>query len=146
MTPPYAFRGVLIVTVVVALGVALSVRTDARSGEGPDGEIRLRSIIGGQSFRARGDVFGGGSISTLMGGVNLDLTRAEMEGTSVVVDLNVVMGGIKVRVPREWVVVTEVTPIFGGVRNRTRPPEKDGPAPELTIRGTVVMGGLDITN
>lgn len=146
MTPgPYALRGVLIVFVIVGLGVFLSTRIDAREMDAPEGEIRLKSIIGGQSWTARPGTFDGGTASTLMGGVKLDLRQAEIQGGSVVMNLRVVMGGVQIFVPDDWVVVTDIMPMLGGVRNQTRPPAAEG-APELIVRGSVLMGGIQIRN
>jgi hypothetical protein len=142
---PFALRGVLIVLALVGLGTLLSNRTVAREAEAPSGEIRLRSIMGGQSWSAPAGIFRGGAASSLMGGMVLDLRRAEMEEDSVVLDLHVVMGGARIFVPDHWVVVTDVMPIFGGVGNRTRTPDAVA-APELIVRGSVLMGGLEIRN
>jgi predicted membrane protein len=127
------------------MGVLLSTRTDARVVDVPDGEIRLRSIIGGQSWTAGPGTFRGGTASTVMGGVKLDLRQAEIEGDSVVMNLRVVMGGVQIFVPDDWVVVMDIMPMLGGARNQTRPPASEG-APELIVRGSVMMGGIQIRN
>jgi len=146
VTPgPYALRGVLIILALVALGALLSTQSDVRAADAGDSEIRLRSIIGGQTWRAGTGVFRGGTASTIMGGVDLDMRQARIEGESVVLDIHVMMGGVHIRVPEEWMVVTELMPILGGVRDQTRPPAVEGP-PELIIRGSILMGGLYIRN
>ena len=53
-------------------------------------------------------------------------------------------GGIGVTVPRQWSVVNRVTPILGGYEDRTSS-APDG-APRLIIRGSAIMGGIEVRN
>ena len=60
------------------------------------------------------------------------------------------MGGHVIRVPPEWDIVLNVSPIFGGVDDKrvapVAPPPLEGAPPRLTVQGTVVMGGLELKN
>lgn len=79
-----------------------------------------------------------------MGGVNLDLTQADMAGDRAVLQVSVMMGGVEIRVPEDWATELRVTPIMGGVEDKTR-----GPAvvtKRLVLKGTVLMGGVEIRN
>ena len=66
-----------------------------------------------------------------------------MNGVAV---LNVfaLMGGISIKVPTDWTVELEGTPILGGFEEKTMQP-KDANK-RLVVRGTAVMGGVDIRN
>ena len=55
------------------------------------------------------------------------------------------MGGFEIIVPDTWAVDVEVTPFMGGCDDKTLP-HPGATAPRLTIRGFVMMGGLDIKN
>jgi predicted membrane protein len=79
-----------------------------------------------------------------MGGIDIDLHDAVMEGSEAVLDVSSVMGGVKVRVPDSWTVVSKVETIMGGVTNHTRQPSRADR--RLILKGTVVMGGLKVTN
>jgi len=88
--------------------------------------------------------FRGGEATAVMGGIDIDLRQATMEGSEAVLDVSSVMGGVKVRVPASWTVVSKVNTIMGGFANNSRrPPQADR---RLILKGSVVMGGLNVTN
>jgi predicted membrane protein len=91
-------------------------------------------------------VFRSAESTSVMGGCELDLRNAVLptEG-SAHIDVFVLMGGISIFVPPSWTVVTDVTPILGGVHDKTRT-SPSNPAQQLIIRGVVVMGGVEISN
>ena len=88
--------------------------------------------------------FRGGEATAVMGGIDIDLRNAAMDQGEAVLDVSSVMGGVKVRVPDEWTVVSRVSSIMGGFDDNTRHPAD--PAHRLILKGTVVMGGLKVTN
>ena len=55
------------------------------------------------------------------------------------------MGGISMRIPRNWTVQSEVAAILGGFHDESTPPV-DGNARRLIISGQAVMGGIEVTN
>jgi predicted membrane protein len=91
-------------------------------------------------------VFRGAETTAFMGGCELDLREALMStGELAVVDVLVVMGGVSIFVPPHWTVSQEVVPLMGGVHDKTRSVPSN-PAQHLLIRGTVLMGGVEISN
>lgn len=86
----------------------------------------------------------GGELNAVFGGLELDLRNADIK-ESAVIDLTAVFGGVEIRVPPHWRVITVGTPIFGGVENKTASVTTDNiVGPLLTINGTIVFGGLEI--
>jgi len=83
--------------------------------------------------------------SAVMGGVELDLRGAKARGREVVVEAFAWWGGIELYVPDDWRVVNEVTPIMGGVEDKTRL-GVDVPVTTLIVRGVVIMAGIEISN
>ena len=79
-----------------------------------------------------------------MGGMELDLTKAEMEGNTAVVQISAMMGGVEVRIPETWSVETRIVPLLGGVEDKTIPPRDSGKV--LVLQGSVLMGGVEIKN
>jgi hypothetical protein len=82
--------------------------------------------------------------------VNLDLTRAQIAASdgavpTAVLELLVMWGGVELRIPDGWVVDVRVSPILGGIEDRTRP-SADPRAPRLVLQGNVIMGGVEVKN
>jgi predicted membrane protein len=67
-----------------------------------------------------------------------------MDRKEAVLDVSSVMGGVNIRVPENWTVVSRVSSIMGGYKDNTRRPATDDH--RLALKGTVVMGGLKISN
>jgi len=104
------------------------------------------AIFGGGDRMIRSRSFRGGNITAIMGGFDIDLRDAEIEGDAARIEVFVMMGGVDLKVPESWTVVLDVTPFLGGAdynpRNRRAPPE--GPQKVLTVSGFVFMGGVEV--
>ena len=129
----------------------------APSGPGPGGyapgassgepvHASLFSLLSSSKRRWGKSVFRGAETTAFMGGCELDLREALMSsGELAVVDVFVIMGGVNIFVPPNWTVSQEVVPLLGGVHDKTRSVPSN-PAQHLLVRGTVVMGGVEISN
>jgi predicted membrane protein len=106
----------------------------------------LFSLLSSSKRRWGKSVFRGAETTAFMGGCELDLRDALMStGELAVVDVFVVMGGVSIFVPPHWTVSQEVVPLMGGVHDKTHSVPSN-PAQHLLVRGTVVMGGVEISN
>lgn len=86
--------------------------------------------------------FTGGSVTVLMGGISLDLRNAKIKDGAII-DIFTVMGGVELKVPTNCIITTNIFPLMGGVEDKTSSPnEKNGPT--LIVRGTCVMGGVEL--
>jgi predicted membrane protein len=85
--------------------------------------------------------FTGGRIVAIVGGVDLDLTGAEIAQGPAIIEILVIVGGCSIRVPDGWEVIGEMVPFMGGVDIKTRS-KRTGR--QLILRGLIVMGGLDV--
>lgn len=112
-------------------------------GETSERVLELTAILGGFQRKVTTQDFRGGDLTSVMGGIDLDMRTASLNGTAV---LNVfaLMGGISIKVPTDWTVELEGTPILGGFEEKTMEPKDN--SKRLVIRGTVIMGGLEIRN
>ncbi len=125
--------------------------TGAATGTGTPGEgdraarIREFAFLGGVDRNNTSQAFQGGEITAVLGGVQLDLRECRMAGPSAQVDMLSLMGGVSLRIPRDWCVVSEVTVMLGGLDDRTAAPV-DAQAPRLVITGQAIMGGIEIKN
>lgn len=121
----------------------------APEGEGKDGQgtVDLQAVLGSLEHRVRSDAFRGGRVQVLLGGCDLDLRAATCAPGGAVLDLFVLCGGLEMRVPRGWTVVLEATPLLGGVENKSASAEgTPSPDARLVLRGTILMGGVEVRN
>lgn len=143
---PYLFWGLLGATAIVACAVYLGGTTyTPTEGITDDGRFRTSAILGGRQHRNELGTFVGGEVTAFMGGVELDFSGSTMSGEEAELDLFVVMGGVDMRIPRDWVIVDEVGIVMGGIEDQTRAPDS-ATAKRLVLNGSVLMGGLNIKN
>ena len=102
------------------------------------------AILGGFKRTPRTKNFRGGELTAVMGGCEIDLRNAEINGDAVI-DVFVMWGGIDVKVPPNWDIVVRATAVMGAVEDNSEKAPSAGPH-RLTIRGFVLMGGVDIKN
>jgi hypothetical protein len=110
-----------------------------------DAVVDSFAFMSGYELRSTSQVFRGGELGALMGGVTLDLTQAKPAGEEAVLDLFVWWGGIQIRVPPDWAVVSQVRPFMAGFEDKTRP-SSAAPTRRLLVRGLAVMGGVEVGN
>ena len=143
-----AWKPILIVGAVVLVIAVLSSRPDYlaqnETSRGDQSTFSDLAIMSGIKRTNRTSDFQSGEATAVMGGVDLDLRGSTMEGEEAVLDVSSVMGGVKIRVPAAWTVVPRVNTILGGFQDSTRHPQTDDH--RLILKGTVVMGGLKVTN
>ena len=122
----------------------------ARRGRGADGHNRFSglAIMGGVVRRCNSQAFEGADLTAIMGGCEIDLRQASIApGTEAVIDVFAFWGGIDIKVPEDWTVVTRAMPLMGGVEDKTRTPQPPPPAEKrLVISGIVMMGGVVVKN
>ena len=106
--------------------------------------IQGMAILSGVTRGNNSSAFRGGELTAFMGGCEIDLRQAAINGEAIL-DVFVMWGGIDIRVPENWTVIGRVTPLLGAYEDHTRPPQT-GDQHRLIIRGVVVMGGIDIKN
>jgi len=121
------------------------------NGAGADDPDTLfaRAIMGGGDMFINSQNFKGGSITAIMGGGTYDLTGAQLADGRAVIEVSIIMGGVNLIVPKDWKVTLEASNVLAEFSDnrKYRPDEVDLiDAPELIIRGSVVLGGGEIKN
>jgi len=112
-------------------------------GETSERVLELTAILGGFQRRVTTQDFRGGDLTSIMGGIDLDMRTASLNGVAVV-NVFALMGGVSIKVPTDWTVELDGTPVLGGFEDKTMEPKDN--SKRLVIRGTVIMGGLEIRN
>lgn len=108
-----------------------------------DSVIDITAILGGFERRISTPALRGGEITAVMGGCNLDLRDASIDGEAVV-NVFAVFGGITMKVPPDWTVILHGTPILGGFEERTARPANQ--SKRLVVKGYAIMGGVEVRN
>jgi predicted membrane protein len=108
------------------------------------GSVSATALLSGIKRRNSSRAFSGGDVTAIMGSCEIDLRQAAINGDAML-DVLAVWGGIEITVPDDWAVMLDVTALLGAVEDRTRPP-LGAAAHRLTIRGAVVMGGVEVRN
>jgi hypothetical protein len=135
---------------IILLATIIFAITNRRGSDASEREILSTestfddtAILSGVTRKVSSSTFRHGEAEAFLGGVNLDLRDAMIEGDEARLDVIAIMGGVEIRVPQTWTVDSRVVPVLGGVENRTR---SMNPTKRLVIEGTVLMGGLNIRN
>ncbi|MEO8597183.1 MAG: DUF5668 domain-containing protein [Candidatus Solibacter sp.] len=112
-----------------------------------EGSLNDHAVFGGVDRKLTTADFRGGSTSAVFGGVQIDLRRSAMRGDSATVDVSTMFGGMEFKVPQNWLVVSQVTAIFGGVDNKCVEPDPSMPGVKrLFVKGSVIFGGIEFKN
>jgi len=132
----------------VLAGASMVWRTLNRGGERIAGDahstISAMAVLAGVNRGNTSKTFRGGDLTAVLGGSQIDLRQASIEGDAVI-DVFAMWGGIEIKVPENWSVSGRVTPLLGGYEDKTRH-VSDGTNQRLLVRGVVIMGGVEIKN
>ena len=104
----------------------------------------LHAVAGSQDRIVSGDFYDG-SINVVMGNGTLDMREATIVDKPATLEVSVVMGEVKVRVPTEWNARIVNSSQMGDTKD-TRRSQNNSDDPDLIIRGSVTMGSLQITD
>ena len=125
-------------------GVTLIRQALAADGEGRarDNSFHSVAVMGGVGRGVASSDFVGGDVVAVMGGCEINLADAKITSEAVI-DVLAFWGGIEIHVPRGWRIENHVVAILGGVVDKTDGNAPAG-APTLIIRGSAIMGGVEI--
>lgn len=120
------------------------------AGGDPRTTLNEAVVFGGLERRMTSQDFQGGDVTAIFGGVELDLSEANMQANEATLAITAIFGGVEIRVPPTWQVAFRGAPIFGGIEDKTRTARAGDPANPnikvLVITGAVIFGGLEIKN
>jgi hypothetical protein len=107
--------------------------------------ISATTVLGGVHKNILSKNFKGGDITIFMGGAELNLSQADIQGTAAL-DITQIMGGTKIVVPPNWTIRSELTSVFGNIEDKRQNIGVPNPEKVLIIDGTSVFGGIEIRN
>lgn len=109
-------------------------------GDAESDELALVAILDGVELESRAKAFRGGSMLAWFGGIEADLSGAELaDGAQLTV--HALFGGIDVTTPPGWRVESDTKAFAGGIDARG---SDDPEAPVLRLDGMAVFGGIDV--
>jgi hypothetical protein len=121
---------------------ALMKRVFPSRGDSESDEVALVAILNGVELESRAQAFRGGSMLSWLGGIAVDLRKAEL-APDAHLDVRSLMGGIAIRVPPGWRIESDVKTLGGGVAIGVPEPESDE-APTLRLDGFTAFGGIAV--
>jgi predicted membrane protein len=109
-----------------------------------DDYIDSVSVFGGNKKNIISKDFKGGDIVIFFGGMELNLSQADING-AVELEITQIFGGTKLILPSNWRIKSEIITIFGGFDDK-RKLSTDMPDSQkvLVLKGTCVFGGIDV--
>ena len=119
-----------------------------RQGVSGGGDFNHVAIFGGFKRRVTVKNFRGGSVMAVMGGYEIDLRQAGIDGDSATIDATSIMGGGEIKVPDNWRISMDGIGLFGAYVDETHQiPFVDGtPQKHLIVKGIAFMGGVVVKN
>jgi predicted membrane protein len=142
--------GLLPAVIVVIIGVKILTHGLWKSKKSPPSkdQINLSTILGGGKFYLSSKELKGGNITAIMGECKVNLRDADFAGESIVIDAFTMMGAIELKVPNNWEVVMQGSPFMGSMEDKTNRDSNSDKAQKkrLIIKGTAIMGGVEIIN
>lgn len=101
---------------------------------------RHTSVFSGQGINYSGQIFSGAKLKAIFGGIDLDLSKADIENGAQI-EVFALFGGIDIKLPEGAAVHVKSRSIFGGVDNKV--PASNGQN-EVYIQAICIFGGCDI--
>lgn len=149
-------KGILISIVIIGFGLYIILKNKNNEGGSKIFNTKSESfnkdsiddvsIFGGGEKTYFSESFKGGSITAIFGGAEIDLTKCKLAEGDNVLEIFALFGGAEIHVPKEWNVLVDVVPIFGGVSNKSKkdPVDVKDLTRTLYIKGTAMFGGFEI--
>lgn len=105
--------------------------------------IDSTTVFGGVHKNIVSKNFRGGDIVIFMGGAEINLSQADIQGV-VRLDITQIMGGTKIIVPSHWEIRSDVTSVFGNIEDKRQNITTTDHSKVLHIDGSSVFGGIEI--
>lgn len=130
--------------VLVAVGLSILLKGSGsvarRVSEKNDEDIT--AVLGGSSHKNTSPDYRGGKVTVVMGGVEIDLSKAMIKKDASL-DVFALMGGVELRVPENVIVKSRAAVVMGSIEDKTIPMRSED-APVLYLDGMLIMAGIEI--
>lgn len=134
---------ILVVIGIRVIARSLSAREGRETPAVPGGKTEHMAVLAAQRFDCEGEEMGEAKLGAVFGGVECDLTRANIQNGSRA-DVLCVFGGVDLFLPETVQVKNNAFCLFGGFSDE-RPKKADISADTtLTINGLCLFGGVSL--
>lgn len=165
--PALSLRNYLWPVLIIIFGVWLMIRPRGRrhfvnderkqgitAGDNPslfretsytdDDYIDTTSVFGGIKKVVLSKNFQGGDVVSILGGSEIDLSQADINGR-VVLEVTVLLGGTKLFIPSHWELKSELVSVLAGIDDKREVVASSVDHDKvLVLKGTAILGGIDI--
>jgi hypothetical protein len=107
--------------------------------------LREVAIMAGIERKNVSQAFRGGTITAVMGSVDLDLRDCRMSEAPARIWIQAIMGNVALRLPSNWTIESRLATILGNLEDRSDRPVESTPR-RLILEGSVFMGQVEIRN
>lgn len=109
--------------------------------------IQVSAVLGGATNKVVSKNLKGISITSVLGGAEVNLTQADFEKEATI-NVTCFMGGVTMVVPSTWKVISDMTTVLGGFDDKRSPDNLDLllKPKTLYIKGTCLMGGIELVS
>lgn len=131
---------------LVLVGVWILLGWGRRYGIRPsdDEEVDGIAVLGSARLATRSQSFRRASVTSILGGVTLDLTEALPVPGGANVSITTLLGGVSVLVPRGWLVEIRGLPLMGSWDDTTDRTAVGPGSPRLEVQVLVALGGVEV--
>ena len=113
------------------------------AGEKAD-DIDEFAMFSGLTRRFESQALRGGEATVVLGGMELDFSRAQLAGGQASIKVTAVLGGLEIKVPKNWQVHVESHPVLGSIENGHSYLPGQESQQVLTITATAILAGIEI--
>jgi hypothetical protein len=107
------------------------------------GTLRTAAVLGSRRVAVGGTRFVSGDVTVVAGGLQLDLTEAEL-ASAARLSVTVLLGALEVLVPPGWDVRVSGVPLLAAWDTTIRRDRVEADAPTLEVRALAVLGGMEV--
>lgn len=142
--------GLIIPFCLIAVGIVIILRNslfkyrrivNAQTGESVSIPV-YNCIFNSRTIVSKGERFDGASVTTVFGGLSLDISNTLIEN-DVIIDVTTIFAGAYIKLPSNVNVKVTASPALGTITNHLTERNLPG-APTVFITGTCVFAGTDV--
>ena len=130
--------------ILLHFGKSINVETNSKT---EDGFVYSNNSFSATKHVVMDEVFKGAKINNNFGSVELDLRRTTIQQGNTYIDVDSSFGGIEIRVPENWLILTELSSTVSGVSDDRHKSDRNvGSDYKLILRGSLSFSGIEIRN